>query len=140
MLLPAEHADNRGFTLIEIMLAMFIMMIGLLALLQTANLAIAYNNSNKLRNDAILLADQAIGIERTRLFAAVANSNSLVSRKIGLGFINYSVVNTVTALTAHSLAGDKIAGANNLRITVSWREKGVKKYHSITTTIIEAAN
>ena len=140
MLLPAEHADNKGFTLIEVMVAIIIMMIGILGLLQTVNMAIAYNRSNKLRNDAIIYADQAMGAERTKLFGIVNNSNISISHKSGLGFVNYSVVNTVTNLTAHSLAVDQIAGAKNLQIRVSWRDKGAKKAHSLSTTIIETAN
>jgi type IV pilus assembly protein PilV len=140
MLLPAEHAENKGFTLIEVMVAIFIMMIGMLGLLQTVNMAITYNNSNKLRNDAIIYADQEIGNERTKLFSAVVSSNTQIVHKFNLGFVNYSVVNSVTDITAHSLAVDQIAGAKNLQVRVSWRDKGAKQTHSLTTTIIETAN
>ena len=140
MQLPAEHADNKGFTLIEVMVAIFIMMIGILALLQTVNLAIAFNNGTKLRNDAIIYADQAVGIERTKLFSAARTPNTTITHKSGLGSVNYFINCTSVALTSHSLASDKIAGAKNLKVTVSWPEKGVTKTHSITTTIIETAN
>ena len=71
MLLPARHADNKGFTLVELMIALVIMSVGLLALLQTVNLAIAHNSSTKLRNDAVIYADQAVGTERAKAFSAV---------------------------------------------------------------------
>jgi type IV pilus assembly protein PilV len=142
MLLPAIYADNKGFTLIEVMVAIIIMMVGLLALLQTVNLAIAHNNSNKLRNDAIAYADQAIGTERTRKYSDVIASITPIRHKSALGFVSYSVVNSMSNLTAttHSLATDGIAGSKRLQATVSWHEKGVKKSHSITTTIVETAN
>ncbi len=140
MLLPAPHAENSGFTLVEVMVAIIIMMVGLLALLQTVNLAIAHNNSNKLRNDAIILADQAMGTERAKLFSAVGSSSASISHKSGLGFVNYSIFKNMSTLTTHSLTTDYIAGAKNLMITMSWRDKGVKKTHSLTTTIMEAAN
>ena len=136
----AEHADKRGFTLIEVMVAIFIMMIGMLGLLQTVNMAIAYNNSNKLRNDAIIYADEAIGGEKTKLFANVVTSNSTITHKSGLGSVTYNVSKFVTPLTTHSLAVDQIAGAKTLWVTVSWRDRGVTKSHSLTTTIIESAN
>ena len=60
MLPAARLADNRGFTLIEVMVAILIMTIGMLALLQTVNLAIVHNTSNKLRNDGIVFADEAV--------------------------------------------------------------------------------
>ena len=114
MLQPAEHADNKGFTLIELMIAIFIMAIGLLALLQTVNLAIAHNNSNKLREDAIIYADQAIGKARTKAFDSVFTNTTTPVHKSGLGTVKYAVYSKVSSITGHSLkpapAGDGIAG------------------------------
>jgi hypothetical protein len=111
-------------------------------------LAISFNSSNKLRNDFGQFADQAVGTVRTQAFGAVASSANYFSgtsgstpgHKSGLGFVNYSVVNTVSDLTTHSFATDKIAGSKNLEVKIAWRDRGVKKTHTITTTIIEAAN
>jgi prepilin-type N-terminal cleavage/methylation domain-containing protein len=140
MLLNAQRGKCAGFTLIEFVVSAAILAIGILALLQTVNFAIVQNNSNKLRNDSILIADQAMGTERARRFDDVKSSSSMVVNKVALGFVNYSVVNTVTPLTAHSLASDHIAGSKNLQIRVAWRDKQVRKTHSLTTTIIETAN
>ena len=128
MLPLAERADNKGFTLIEVMVAILIMMVGMLALLQTVSLSIAYNNSNKLRNDAIIYADEAMGSERNRVFStAMASTGTLIQRRLNLGFVNYSVVKTYTNLSAV---------ANHLQLRVTWRDKGIKKTHSLTTTIV----
>jgi type IV pilus assembly protein PilV len=140
MLLNALRGKQTGFTLIEFVVAVGILTIGILALLQTVNFAIVQNSSNKMRNDSVLIADQAMGTERARKFEDIISSGSLVSNKAGLGFVNYSVVNTVTPLTGHSLASDHIAGAIKLQVRVSWRDKQVRKTHSLTTTIIETAN
>lgn len=141
MLLPARHADNKGFTLVELMIALVIMSVGLLALLQTVNLAIAHNSSTKLRNDAVIYADQAVGTERAKAFSAVGSASTSIQHKVsGLVFVNYSLVNTVNQVAAHSLATDGIAGVKNLQSRISWRDKGSKKNHIITTTIIETAN
>ena len=140
MLLNALRGECAGFTLIEFVVAIGILAIGILALLQTVNFTIIQNNSNKLRNDSVLIADQAMGTERARRFDDVKDSSSLVANKVALGFVNYSVVNTVTSLTAHSLASDHIAGSKYLQIRVAWRDKQVRKTHSLTTTIIETTN
>jgi type IV pilus assembly protein PilV len=133
MLQPAQLADPKGFTLIEVMVAIFIMMVGMLGLLQSVNLAIAYSDSNRLRNDAIMLADQAMGAQRASAFnAAAVTTSSVIQHKFNLGFVNYSVVQASTPVTA--------GVANNLQITVSWRDKRVRKTHSLTTTIVNTAN
>lgn len=140
MLLTAQRDKYAGFTLIEFVVAVCILTIGILAMLQTVNFSIVQNSSNKMRNDSILIADQAMGTERARSFDKINSSSSLVGNKVGLGYVNYSVVNSVTSLTGHSLASDQIPGAKNLQVRVSWRDKQVRKTHSLTTTIIETAN
>lgn len=136
----ATYADQRGFTLVEVMVAVLIMTIGLLALLQTVGVSLEYNRSNKFRNDAITFADDAVGTAKASAFNSVITSTVSKTNKSGLGFVNYSVANTVTSLTGNSLATNQISGAKRLLVTVSWREKGARKTHSISTTIIETAN
>jgi prepilin-type N-terminal cleavage/methylation domain-containing protein len=140
MFLVAPCDNHRGFTLVEFLVAVTILTIGILALLQVVNLSIAQNNSNKKRNDAILICDQSLGIERSRAFGNVTSANSVVQQKVALGFVNYSVLERVTKLTSHSLASNQIAGAKQVMFTVAWREKNVRKTHSLTSTIIETAN
>ncbi len=122
------------------MVAVLIMTIGLLALLQTVGVSLEYNRSNKFRNDAITFADDAVGTAKASAFNSVITSTVSKTNKSGLGFVNYSVANTVTSLTGNSLATNQISGAKRLLVTVSWREKGARKTHSISTTIIETAN
>ncbi len=131
MLPAARLADNRGFTLIEVMVAILIMTIGMLALLQTVNLAIVHNTSNKLRNDGIVFADEAVGVARARAFSAVFDNVTTIRHKSNLGFVNYSIVTTVSNLTAVS---------KNVRVIASWRDKSVRTNHSLSTIIVDNAN
>jgi type IV pilus assembly protein PilV len=48
---------NSGFTLLEIMMAMLIMTVGLLGLLQSIQVAYRHNAKNKMRERAVVLAD-----------------------------------------------------------------------------------
>jgi type IV pilus assembly protein PilV len=128
MLLLARCGKDNGFTLIELMVALFIMMIGALALLQSVNLAIESNSSNKKRNDALLIADQAMGQERVKAFYLLTSAKLPNKRTLaGLGYVNYSVVEKV-----NKLAQSK---TKNVQLTVSWRERGVRKSHSLTTVM-----
>lgn len=128
MLLTAENSRKTGFTLIEVMMAMLIMTIGLMALMQTLGNAISHNFSNKLRNDAVMIADRAMMRDRSSLFTNISSVNSFEKVPFALGFVNYSVIKNVTKFGSFS-------SSKNVRLTVSWRDRGVKKQHSLTTII-----
>ncbi len=130
MLLPAKNSKPRGFTLIEVMMAMLIMTVGLMALLQTLGYAISYNFSNKLKNDAVMVADRAMMHERVNPFANITSVNTVDRVPFALGFVNYSVFEKVTKIGSSDPPTSK-----NVLYTVTWRDKGVKKQLFLTTII-----
>lgn len=126
MMLPPVPHTEKGFTLLEFLVAIVILMVGLLGLLETLNLGINQNRGNKLRNDAIMLADQVMANQRVRVFADISATNAIQPVNAGAAFINYSVVKAVTVLTATS---------KNVAVNISWRERGKIKSHSLSTVI-----
>ena len=125
MIQTVLHAEN-GFTLIEFVAAVLILMVGLLGLLSGVTLGLQQNLSNKLRKDAIMLADQVIATERVRPFVNVVTNETSHKTKNSLCFVNYSVIETVTPLTITSKSVD---------VKITWREHSQKKIHSLSTVI-----
>jgi len=125
---PAGYNKQTGFTLIEVMVAMLIMTVGLMALLQTLGSATHHNFSNKLRNDAVMVADRAMGQERVKPFSAVTSAITIEKVPFALGFVNYSVISRVTPVGSGT-------AAKRVQFTVSWPDKQVRKQHSLTTII-----
>jgi type IV pilus assembly protein PilV len=123
-----RHVDlaNGGFTLIEFLVALVILTVGLLGLLNSVNVSIKHNLSNKNRSEAIMLADQIVSTDRARPFADISSTRRTVSGRSGLGFINYSVVKIVASPTTTT---------KHLNLRVKWREKDNPKEHQITTLI-----
>lgn len=129
MLPPVLHTE-KGFTLIEFLVAIVILMIGMLGLLEAVNVAMRQNTGNKMRNDAVVLADQVMSAQRVRSFDSVVASNTSQTVSAGAAFVNYSVINETSDLSGTS----KI-----VTVSVSWRERGVKKQHSLSTVITNEA-
>jgi type IV pilus assembly protein PilV len=115
----ALHANlnEAGFTLIEFLVAIVIMMVGLLGLLQTVNLAYSHNLVTEFRNEAVMLADEQMVIEKSKGFDLISTGTTNV-KSISRNFRSASKTYTVTKVG--SVVGDLKA----INITISWTYKG----------------
>lgn len=134
MFQPAVCSKNCGFTLIEFVVATLILSVGVLGLLKMVALSVSTNASTKMRTNAMLVADQAMGMERVKPFANITStnaSNPAVLKKAlsGRGFINYSVSEQVTSLGSAS---------KSVRFVVSWHDKKTTYRHYLTTIVTNA--
>jgi type IV pilus assembly protein PilV len=127
MILPVKFSKESGFTLVEFVVAVLILLVGLLALLQTVTYSITVNDTNKMRNDATLMADEIMSRERVKPFANIVTA-SPITRSINYGLTtkNLTVTETVTDMTTTS---------KRVQLTVSWQDKGATKNHYLTTII-----
>jgi len=123
MQLPA-HQNSGGFTLIEVMIAILILTIGLFGLLETVILSINQNRGNKLRTEAVMLADQEMLAVRSSGFDGIVDH--IDGKQTGVGFVNYSVARKVV---------DTTATTKNVTIRVKWRDKALVKEHYLTTIV-----
>jgi type IV pilus assembly protein PilV len=119
---------SSGFTLIEFLVAVVILMVGLLGLLQAVNVALYHNVNNQIRNEAVVLADQQMTTELGKGFDQVSTTTRYyapVSRQVINGFKSYSVVRN----------GTTVSNSKEITFTISWRNKGTRYEHSTTSVI-----
>ncbi len=125
--------NNRGFTLVEAMLAFLVLLFVSLAMLQTALLSIDSNMVNVLRDEAISIAERRMNDARNLAYnEATDNLVSdpvqpvVVQGRFRDMSINYNTARTVTALGSAS---------KQVAIRVDWTWKGRPYTHVISTVM-----
>ena len=124
----AAISGDRGFTLIEFLVAIVILMVGMLGLLQTVNLALNHNVQNQMRNEAVIVADEQMAREMAKGFdlASTSTRNFVVSnRRILNAYRNYSVARTGTTLQ----------NSKQINFVITWRYKGASYNHGESSVI-----
>lgn len=126
-------SNNLGFTLIEVLISIIIMMVGLLGLLQTINVALNHNIQNQLRNEAVMVADQVLARKISELSTSSSQADfqsfenyTNSRRSINNGFRNYSIKIQGVVVPVHSL---------RVNVNVNWKHKDVRYEHGAMTII-----
>ncbi len=122
--------SNQGFTLVEFMVAIVILMVGMLGMLQAITLAMDKNRDNLLRTEGIMLADERMMAVRALSFASVSTTaTSPPKEAVSRGFKSYSVQKIVAQLTGRS---------KEVTINVTWRKKNSSYSNSISSLLTES--
>ncbi|MDD2541531.1 MAG: prepilin-type N-terminal cleavage/methylation domain-containing protein [Desulfuromonadaceae bacterium] len=134
----------NGFTLIEFLVALVILMVGLLGLLQSINLAMEKSVETVYRNEASVLANERIAQCSSLSFNEIVfNKWTTMQRAPRGGFKNYSVQTIVTSLTTGplDLDGTKLANtaSKQIDVNVHWTVKS-KGYSHSASSVISTSN
>lgn len=105
-----------GFSLVEFMIALLILTIGLFALLTSVEVAMKQNLSNKMRNNAVMVAEQFLANNRSVPYATLANGNVTRNIQTGTAMTVYTVITTVVPRGG--------TNSSDVRVEVRWRERG----------------
>ena len=131
-------ANNRGFTLIEFLVAMVILMVGLLGMLQTINLAMEQNTKTLFRNEAYAVANDRMILKRAIGFSISTTSATppwtFVSRNARGIFKNYSIQEIVSRLTDSDPLG-RSQGSKQITVNVAWKNKQQRSTHTVSSVI-----
>lgn len=115
--------NDSGFTLIEFLVAILILMVGMLGLLQSVNVALQYNASTQLRNEAVMVGDEQMSRELAKpfdLISTVTGTRS-VSRPFFGGYKNYSVTRS----------GVDMTNSKQVTVEVNWTYKKERFTHEV---------
>jgi len=127
----SAELNNKGMSLIEVMIAMVFLMVVSLALVQTSLLGFQENLRISLREEAVRIADQKIGELRARAFTEsftdpLLNSGvttTTVKRNLRSFQKDFSMTTTITDLNTDN---------KQITVNVDWTYKGPTFSHSTT--------
>ncbi|MDD5008670.1 MAG: prepilin-type N-terminal cleavage/methylation domain-containing protein [Syntrophorhabdaceae bacterium] len=118
--------NNKGFTIIEVLVAVCILTISMLAILEAVVIAIEHNMNNVSRDESVRIAETKMNELRNSDFTTLANGNSSVSRNIRNLTRTFNVQWIVSNLSSNSIA---------VQVIVNWSHKGIQHSHSISSVI-----
>lgn len=133
--LKTSSSNNRGFTLLEVMVAMMITLLGLLGLLQSVNIATEHNVKNQMREEALQIAEESLANLRVRPFARLSTTaensptpgwapKQITGRLLGLDK-KYILTRWATNMPN--------SDAVELRVRVGWSYKNISSNHEVRT-------
>lgn len=125
MLQPILTQDNQGFTLIEVMIAIVILLVGALGLLQALNVAMDHNIQNQRREEVVRVAEGVMHDMRSQPFGAVFTPTTTVSSKLRASTVRYTVTRRVTNVTPNT--------TDRYQVDVRWAYRNYSALHTIVT-------
>lgn len=120
--------NRNGFTLIEFLVALVILMVGMLGLLQTINVAIDQNLGNVFRDEAVLVVDELMMKKRAKAFDSISTGTKFMIYSTHVRGINkkFNITEGVVSVTDNS---------KQISIEASWTKKNNTYNHSATSVV-----
>lgn len=138
---PILQRDNSGFTLIEVMMAILILMVGMLGLLQAINLATEVNIRNQVREEAVYVGERVMNEMRGRVFDDISVASTPTNlytystyqlpSKIRGASRSYNVTRSSRVLSTV----DSKHVTKELAVLVAWSYKGVEYQNRVVAPV-----
>lgn len=138
---------NSGFTLVETMIALLVVLVVLLGLIQVSLLSIDANMKNVLRDEAVQLAGRRMNDARNTAFNSLVSDTGLLPSdakctkfratfpngvRVRKDIRNIRDFDFCTNMTVQPTA---VTGTKQITITVGWEWKGLPTKHEIVSIV-----
>lgn len=122
--------NKTGFTLLELLVALVILMVGMMSLLSAATNAISLNLDNILRDEAVQVADAKMRVVKGNKSATF----SLPFQNLSITTIQTSKLRSKATPYTVTLSSSTTGGNSNLlQVLVMWNYKNNAKKHELST-------
>jgi type IV pilus assembly protein PilV len=116
--------------LIEVLMAMLVLTVGLLGLLQSLQLGYRQNLRDRVRNEAVQVAEEQMHDLHRVTFNEIVGFEKDILKKVGGRDMPFQVAGVVSDIGS---TGSTARPAKKLRVTVSWTVHGERFSHEIFT-------
>lgn len=120
----APERERAGFTLVEVVVALAIFLVGLLGLVEMTGLATAHNARNLLRDEAVLLGEE----QMAQLFRQPESRLVPFARLTSAGGARGSSTRYLVTRTSSRIPG---SSSYQLTVRVSWAYKNLSSHHEV---------
>jgi prepilin-type N-terminal cleavage/methylation domain-containing protein len=120
---------DKGFSLVEVMVAILVLFISMMACLHALGLAVAHNMDNAMMEEAVRIEEETMNELRNSAFSSLVDGETEVNvaRTVGRISRTFTVETTTQSLS--------VTGSRAIQIVVSWNLSGRTHYHSATSVI-----
>ena len=125
-----SRRNSGGFTLVEVLMAMLVMTVGLLGLLQSVQMAYQHSLRNRVREEAVHLAEERMHDWRRMAFKSITATSPKqepVTKLLGGTPRSYTVTREMVDM------GSGTNPAKKLTVGVAWTVKEEAASHAIYT-------
>lgn len=124
------NKGNRGFSLVEVLVAICILFISMMAVLHALGLSVEHNLKNIIMDEAVRISEQRMNELRNMPITSLASSTTSTQLTISRNFRNISINYTVNWII-ENLSAD----SRTIQILVQWRWKNIDHQHTATSIV-----
>jgi type IV pilus assembly protein PilV len=127
-----SNSNDFGFTLIEVLVAIVILMVGLLGVMQALNLAIQTNLQNEMRTQGTMIGEAQIAKIKSLPFANIsgaAEKSFTVPVNLRSAIIDYAVTKKIDTISSTT---------KRVNVGVSWIHRGNHHDYVVSSVVTEA--
>ena len=139
--------NRQGFTLIEFLVSIVILMVGLLGMLQGINLAMEKSVENVVRDEALAVADDFMMYNRNKTFASLSTTvanpawdfYTLSAGKTGKPQTQRYVRGVYKNYSVQQIVNSTTSATKEVIINVAWKYRNKRSTHSISSFVSTSA-